>query len=142
MPRQVAEGRLLELILAVPGRRYGKLVELLQPVSERAAQAREEFVHEAQWQGYRLVVTHRPQQAAEQSEDRRARIQALEQRAAQLAGKLDAQDEGQVRRGRKLSDSGAKARFFHEVSDAHLARIIQVDLNPNFPLAHIPNGSH
>ncbi len=30
--------------------------------------------------------------------------------------------------GRKLSDSGAKARFFHEVSDAHLARIIKVDL--------------
>lgn len=50
------------------------------------------------------------------------------QRAAQLAGKLDAQDEGQVQRGRKLSDSGAKARFFHEVSDAHLARIIKVDL--------------
>lgn len=50
------------------------------------------------------------------------------QRAAQLAGKLDAQDEGQVQRGRKLSDSGAKARFFHEVRDAHLARIIKVDL--------------
>ena len=50
------------------------------------------------------------------------------QRAAQLAGKLDAQDEGQVQRGRKLSDSGAKARFFHEVCDAHLARIIKVDL--------------
>ena len=43
-------------------------------------------------------------------------------------GKLDAQDEGKVQRGRKLSDSGAKARFFHEVSEAHLARIIKVDL--------------
>ena len=47
---------------------------------------------------------------------------------AELAGKLDAQDDGVVRRGRKLSDSGAKARFFHEVSDAHLSRIIKVDL--------------
>lgn len=27
-----------------------------------------------------------------------------------------------------FSDSGAKARFFHEVSDAHLVRIIKVDL--------------
>lgn len=125
---QVAAGRVLEFILAVPGRRYGEFVDLLQPMSERAAQAREEFVHEAQWQGYRLVVAHQPQQAAEQTQDRRARIRALELRAAQLAGKLDAQDEGQVRRGRKLSDSGAKARFFHEVSEAHLARIIQVDL--------------
>ena len=35
---------------------------------------------------------------------------------------------GVLRRGRKLSDSGAKARFFHEVSDAHLSRIIKVDL--------------
>lgn len=125
---QVAAGRVLEFILAVPGRRYGEFVDLLQPMSEHAAQAREEFVHEAQWQGYRLVVAHQPQQAAEQTQDRRARIRALELRAAQLAGKLDAQDEGQVRRGRKLSDSGAKARFFHEVSEAHLARIIQVDL--------------
>ncbi len=49
-------------------------------------------------------------------------------RGAQLAGKLDAQEAGKVQRGRKLSDSGAKARFFHEVSDAHLARIIKVDL--------------
>lgn len=45
-----------------------------------------------------------------------------------MVGKLDAQDEGKVQRGRKLSDSCAKARLFHEVSDAHLARIIKVDL--------------
>jgi hypothetical protein len=62
------------------------------------------------------------------TQDRLARIHALQQRADQLAGKLDAQDDGKVQRGRKLSDSGAKARLFHEVSDAHLARIIKVDL--------------
>ena len=83
---------------------------------------------EATWQGHRLVVAHNPAQAAEQTQDRLARIQALQQRADQLAGKLDDQDGGKVQRGRKLSDSGAKARFFHEVSDAHLARIIRVDL--------------
>ena len=29
---------------------------------------------------------------------------------------------------RDRSDSGAKARFFHEVSEAHLSKIIKVDL--------------
>jgi len=121
-------GRPLEFILAVPGRRYGEFVDLLQPMAARMAQATDEIVEEAQWQGHRLVVAHNPLRAAEQTQERLARIHALQQRADQLAGKLDAQDEGKVQRGRKLSDSGAKARFFHEVSDAHLARIIKVDL--------------
>ena len=120
--------RPLEFILAVPGRRYGEFVDLLEPMSARAAQASEEIVEEVQWQGLRLVVAHNPERAAEQTQDRLARIQALQQRADELAGKLDAQDAGQAQRGRKLSDSGAKARLFHEVSEAHLARIIKVDL--------------
>jgi transposase len=124
----VAGDRPLEFVLAVPGRRYGEFVDLLAPMSARMAQASEEVVEQAQWQGHRLVVAHSPVRAAEQTQERLARIHALQQRAQALAGKLDAQDEGKVQRGRKLSDSGAKARFFHEVSDAHLARIIKVDL--------------
>jgi len=124
----VAGDRPLEFILAVPGRRYGEFVELLEPMRDRATQASEEIIEEAGWQGHRLVVAHNQQHALEQTRDRLARIHALQQRADQLAGKLDAQDQGKVQRGRKLSDSGAKARFFHEVSDAHLARIIKVDL--------------
>jgi len=120
--------RPLEFILAVPGRRYAEFVDILQPMAAQAGQASEEIVAEATWQGHRLVVAHNPVQAAEQTQDRLARIQALQQRADQLAGKLDDQDGGKVQRGRRLSDSGAKARFFHEVSDAHLARIVQVDL--------------
>ncbi len=111
---KVAGGRPLEFILAVPGRRYAEFVEVLQPFAQRAAQASDEIVTEAKWQGHRLVVAHNPVRAAEQTQERLARIHA--------------QDEGKVQRGRKLSDSGAKARFFHEVSDAHLARIIRVDL--------------
>ncbi len=42
--------------------------------------------------------------------------------------KLDAQDNGKHKRGRKLSDGGARARFYHEVCEAHLTRIIRVDL--------------
>jgi transposase len=49
-------------------------------------------------------------------------------KANQWAGKLDGQDAGDVNRGRKLSDSGAKARLYREVSEEHLARIIKVDL--------------
>jgi len=131
---KAADKRPLEFILAVPGRRYGQFVDLLPPMLVQAGQdsAQEDpsrdIVTECQWQGHRLVVAHNPQQAAEQTEERCQRIQALELRAAQLAGKLDAQEAGKAQRGRKLSDSGAKARFFHEVSDAHLARIIKVDL--------------
>ena len=124
----VTDQRSLEFILAVPGRRYAEFVELLEPLRARSDQATEEFVEEARWQGHRLVVAHNPARAVEQTQDRLAKINALQQRADQLAGKLDAQDEGKVQRGRKLSDSGAKARFFHEVSEAHLARIIKVDL--------------
>jgi len=51
-------------------------------------------------------------------------IQALIDQAEQWVSKLDAQDEGKAYRGRKLSDSGAKARFYHAVCDARLGRII------------------
>ena len=121
-------GRPLEFILAVPGRRYGEFVELLEPLRGRMSEATGEIIDEVRWQGYRLVVAHSPQRAAEQTGERRRRIAEFEARAAQLAGKLDGQDAGQVHRGRKLSDSGAKARFFHEVSEARLASIIRVDL--------------
>ena len=125
-------GQALEFILAVPGRRYGDFVDLLEPINARVnaagQEATEETIDEAQWQGLRLVVAHNPQQAAEQTANRQARIDQLRQRADQLVGKLDSQDAGKVHRGRKLSDAGVTARFFHEVSEAHLTRIIKVDL--------------
>lgn len=120
-------GEPLEFILAVPGRRYGEFAELLQPLHDGAAQEGE-TVAQTLWEGHRLIVAHDPVRAQEQTAQRSARIAALEQRASELAGKLDGQDAGQVRRGRRLSDSGAKARFFHEVADAHLCKIIKVDL--------------
>ncbi|MFN3578508.1 MAG: IS1634 family transposase [Tabrizicola sp.] len=121
-------GKPLEFILGVPGRRYGEFVELLQPLRARMDAATSEIIDEVRWQGHRLVVAHHPERAREQTELRRQRIAELEARAAQLAGKLDGQDAGEIHRGRKLSDCGAKARFFHEVSDARLASIVRVDL--------------
>ena len=66
--------------------------------------------------------------AADQTAKRNARIEALVTQADQWAGKLDDQDDSKKHRGRKLSDSGAKARFYHAVCEAHLSRIIQVDM--------------
>ncbi len=118
----------LEFILAVPGRRYGDFLDLLAPINQRAQASPQETIEETQWQGLRLVVAHNPQQAAEQSAKRDQRINELRQRADQLVGKLDAQDAGRVYRGRKLSDGGVTAKFYHEVCEAKLARIIKVDL--------------
>lgn len=121
-------GQPLEFILAVPGRRYGEFAELLQTLHQAAASSDTQTVSETRWQGHRLVVAHDPARALEQTTLRASRITALQARANQLAGKLDGQDAGEVHRGRKLSDSGAKARFFHEVAEAHLSKIIKVDL--------------
>ncbi|EGQ64077.1 hypothetical protein GGI1_23336 [Acidithiobacillus sp. GGI-221] len=66
--------------------------------------------------------------AADQTAKRNARIEALITQGDQWAGKLDDQDDGKKHRGRKLSGSDAKARFYHAVCEAHLSRIIQVDM--------------
>lgn len=122
-------GGKLEFILAVPGRRYGDFVELLAPFhAAQCASARQEVLGEVQWNKLRLIITHDPQVALEASTKRDNRIAELEKQAAQWVGKLDEQDTGQSKRGRKLSDGGARARLYHEVCLAHLARIIKVDL--------------
>ena len=122
------EGK-LEFILAVPGRRYGDFVDLLAPLhAAQCADAKQEVLGEASWNQLRLIVAHDPQAAAEAGIKRDRVIQTLERQAAQWAGKLDEQDSGKSARGRKLSDGGARARFYHEVCEAHLARIVRVDL--------------
>ena len=122
-------GGQLEFILAVPGRRYTEFAELLAPLqSSRFAPAHKEVVAEASWNQLRLIVAHDPRVATEAGVKRDQLIQTLEQQAAQWAGKLDDQDTGKRRRGRKLSDGGARARFYHEVCEAHMARIVRVDL--------------
>lgn len=122
-------GGTLEFILAVPGRRYGDFVDLLAPFhSVQCAMAKQEVLGEAVWNNLRLIIAHDPQVALEAGAKRDSRIEALEQQATEWTGKLDGQDTGKKKRGRKLSDGGARARFYHEVCEAHLARIIRVDL--------------
>lgn len=122
-------GAPLEFVIAVPGRRYGDFVDLLTPFHEKHANnATEEVTGEASWNDLRLVIAHDPDTAAEKTQKRDEKIQALEQMAQQWVGKLDAQDEGKTGRGRKLSDGGARAKFYRAVGEAHLAKIVKVSL--------------
>ena len=131
------DGGKLEFILAVPGRRYAEFVELLEPLQATCNAASTEVLGEVAWNKLRLVVAHDPRTATEAGAKRDERIQALEKQAALWAGKLDAQDAGSLARGRKLSDGGARARFYHEVCEAHLSRIVRVDLKSELFTYHI-----
>lgn len=122
-------GNKLEFILAVPGRRYSDFVELLEPFhSEQCVVAKDEVLGEVVWNKLRLVIAHDPQVALDAAAKRDTRIAELKKQADQWVGKLDSQDEGKKQRGRKLSDGGARAKFYHEVCESHLARIVKVDL--------------
>lgn len=122
-------GNKLEFILAVPGRRYSDFVELLGPFhAAQCASATQEVLGETVWDDLRLVIAHDPGVALEAGTKRDVRIGELKKQADQWVGKLDAQDDGQKLRGRRLSDGGARAKFYHEVAEAHLARIVRVDL--------------
>ena len=129
---KLSRGQALEFILAVPGRRYSEFAQTLAPLHAKACAVKQDvmqdIVQETRWQDLRLVVAHHPLRAQEQTKLRRERIAALQALAKQWAGKLDGQDAGVMAKGRKLSDSGAKARLYHEVCEAHLARIVKVDL--------------
>ena len=122
-------GNKLEFILAVPGRRYGDFVELLEPFhSAQCVPAKDEVLGEVVWNKLRLVIAHDPQVAIDTGAKRDTRIAELKKLADQWVGKLDSQDDGKKQRGRKLSDGGARAKFYHEVCESHLARIVKVDL--------------
>ena len=125
---RLASGELLEFVLAVPGRRYSEFADLLGAFQAQCAEATQEIVGELPWRNLRLVVAHNPEVAREAQALRRERIETLERQASTWVGKLDAQDAGVKVRGKKLSDSGAKARLYHAVKEAHLANIIRVDL--------------
>jgi len=121
-------GRTLEFILAVPARRYGDFLKILTEFDAKITDQTQETIDETCWQEKRLVIAHHPVRAREQTEWRQAKIKDLEDKADKWAGKLDHQNTGVKYRGRKISDSGVKAKFYHEVKDAHLANVIKVDL--------------
>ena len=132
-------GVCLEYVLAVPAARYGEFRAELQAL-DAAHDPALAWDDEMLWatgndkdpndppRQYRLVVAHDPQAAQRRSQARREQMRELIALGEQWGGRLDAQDAGERRRGRPLSDSGAKARLYHAVKDANLAHLIKVDL--------------
>lgn len=117
----------IEYILAVPAARYGDFADDLKLLS--GAQAPDQqWCAETKWQDNRLVVAHDPVAAARRGQVRNKTIAELVAMGQQCSGKLDGQDAGQRAKGRPMSDSGTKARFYHAVKDAHMAHVIKVDL--------------
>jgi transposase len=116
--------RQLQFILAVPARRYRALGGTLEGMTFDPAAA---SIAEGQFAGHRLVVAHDPERAAAQAAKRRCKITELDDLAAKLVKKLDAQDAGQSERGRKASDRGAYSRFQHAIAEAKLTRFVQAD---------------
>lgn len=134
-----ADGRdvALEYILAVPAARYGDFAEDLNRLSDAQTKespaANQSWCAETKWQDKRLVVAHDPEVAARRAQARDKTIAELLAMGQQCSDKLDGQDESQRAgkkkgKGRPMSDSGTKARFYHAVKDAHMAHVIKVDL--------------
>lgn len=146
----------VQYVLAVPAMRYSEFEDELVQMQARHDDA-SAWVDEMPWQwkksrttssqkastkqedediqepscgapALRVVVAHDPQAGARRTQRRRSKIQELVALGQQWGGQLDAQDKGRRGRGRPLSDSGAKARLYHAVKEAHLAHLIKVDL--------------
>jgi transposase len=132
-----ADGRdvVLEYILAVPAARYGDFAEDLSSLSDaqtKQSPANQPWCAETKWQKKRLVVAHDPEVAARRCQARDKTIAQLLAMGQQCSDKLDAQDESRRAgkkkgKGRPMSDSGTKARFYHAIKDAHMAHVIKVD---------------
>ena len=123
----------VEYILAVPAARYGDFADDLKKLDE-AQNSTQEWCAETSWQSSRLVVAHDPVAAARRTTVRDKTMAELIELGQQCSVKLDAQHESQrsgkknKSKGRPMSDSGTKARFYHAVKDAHMAHLIKVDL--------------
>jgi hypothetical protein len=121
-------GQPLEFILAVPGRRYNDFTEILEPIQAKAREAvaprssKKPAGKDTAWSWPTTPNGRLSRPICAASGSPHSKPVRRSGRQARRAGR------GEVRRGRKLSDSGAKARFYHEVCDASLARIIKVDL--------------
>lgn len=123
----------VQYILAVPAARYGDFCDDLSSLHE-AQDNTQEWCGQTQWNSSRLVVAHDPVAAARRTGARDKTIAELIDLGQECSVKLDAQDESRQlgkknkTKGRPMSDSGTKARFYHAVKDAHMAHVIKVDL--------------
>ena len=123
----------VEYILAVPAARYGEFAQDLQKL-DKGQDASQAWCAETIWGDSRLVVAHDPVAATRRTAVRDKTMAELVELGQQCSVKLDEQDESQrtgkknKSKGRPMSDSGTKARFYHAVKDANMAHVIKVDL--------------
>jgi transposase len=130
-----ADGRdvAVQYILAVPAARYGDFAGDLKKL-HAAQDNTQEWCDQTHWDTSRLVIAHDPVAAARRTAARNKTIAQLLALGQQCSVKLDEQDESlragkkKKTKGRPMSDSGTKARFYHAVKDAHMAHVIKVDL--------------
>lgn len=130
---QTAQGKPLEYILAVPGRRYAEFGDKVADCTL------EDGVGEATWQERRLVIAHDAERAAKRSRQRRQTIEAIEAEGERMAKRLDDEDASRPQRGRKSSDQRAYVRFCDKLREAGLSRILKADLTAerfSFELDH------
>lgn len=128
---ELPDGRRVEYILAVPARRYRKMTEdlpeLHRRLMEETKSTGKEAVAEAEVDGRRLVVAHSPTIARRARRMRAKRVVKALAVARKLAGKLTDQAVGVRRRGRRLTDDGAKISFGQRLSELKLTRLIKID---------------
>ncbi len=123
----------LEYIVAVPARRFRRLVGDLDALHERlVARSREtggEAVEERELEGGRRLVMAHSREIARQT--RRSRAQRLVQvltQARRWVAKLEAQEREEGGPGRPLTDEGAKARLWELAGEKNVRRVLKVDL--------------
>lgn len=126
----------LEYILAVLARRYAELAETFAGLDFDRTEddpADGDRVRETTWQERRLIVAHDPETAASQTAERDTRLAEVLAQGAAWVQKLEAQDQGERFKGRKLTDKGAALQFHTPRVEAGLARIVRLDLDsPQF----------
>ena len=123
----------MQYTLAAPAARYSDFADDLKTL-HKAQDNKQEWCAETQWKSSRLVVSHASLGAAGRTTARDKTIEELVKLGQHCSVKLDEQDESQrsgkkkKTKGRPMSDSGTKARFYHAVKNAHMAHVIKVDL--------------
>ena len=115
------------------GRHYGEFVKVLQAFQAKAITAEQEAAEETSWHGLRLVVAYTPKGPRRKRCCARNPLPPCRLRHRRGLPSCEGQESGQTSRGRKLSDSGAKARLYHEVKEAYLAKIVKVGKRPANP---------
>lgn len=122
----------VQYVIAVAARTFRRMAEDVRDLHEElVAESRktgEESVRELQMDGRRLIVAHSPK-IAKRARRARARnlVKALRE-SRRLVNRLDAQDAGKRRRGRPLTDDGAKIQLHEFLAKHRLTRFIKIDL--------------